>query len=465
MFYTGDDDSLANMPMCYEGFAQGGANLVGPEGNQVRVDYTLIPNVHTWRWNEFDRNLHQFFVDQGLQSLGIYGASDGFGNEDEEMPPGRPCWYLNTRCAIVLQPFAWNRTRLIEDSQTNFKQQILRGSLASYITEVPDLLGQVPPYQRNERHVPRVFDGYVKANAGALSASVQQTVTAVLSKAACGGCHLMPIYGLHANYPGTWTLNTLVRTIVMLKGVLGVVDGPVVLFNIRGGYDTDGESNLSCTQILADHAQSAIQITQANDGIFVVRSPGLPTALFHQMAANATLPMLLEGANTANLCLQLGTPFLGVSDNASIPTLDVQGAKGHDALRSLTRFLWGERRATDEQVYEVACAMVDIMDSAGTLRRYFRRLHEMVRAPEGNQLAFALSELGRRIAQRGPPLPALPQPPPQPPQPLVLRLRLRPPESQQAPPVPKVFTCPRCKKFARMGPGTCWKCGVALEPG
>ncbi len=329
VFHAENDESLGNMRICYDGFQDGGIDVVGPTGNRVKIDYVPIPGVHDWPMMQTAQRTRDFFVAQGVeQPLGIYGASDGFGNEEEALDPQlHPSWQINTRCSIVLQPFAWNQMRMVEDYTARYARQILRRSLASYITEVPDVLAGLPPY-RNEGHVLRAFQAYVRANAGSLSAAASETVAATLAKAASGGCHLLPIYGLHANCPGDWTLNTLVRAVDALKNVAGAIDGPVILFNIRGRYDTDVESNTLCTPLLADNGPTAAAITAARDGIFVVRSPGLSTALFQQMAANATLPMVLEGANTANLCLQIGTPFLALSNNASIPTLDVERARG-----------------------------------------------------------------------------------------------------------------------------------------
>lgn len=358
--------------------------------------------------------------------------------------------------------------RMVTDRTGGYREQILRRTLASYITEVPDVLAGLPPY-RNERHVLRAFQAYVEANAGTLSAAAQATVAAVLAKAASGGCHLMPLYGLHANSPGDWTLNTLVRAVHVLKNVLGLIDGPVVLFNIAGRYNTVHEANNLCTPLLADHGHTAAQITGAADGIFVIKSPGMLTPLFQQMPANATLPMLLEGANTANLCLQLGLPYLALSDNPSIPTLDVEGARGHVTLRRLANseqggggddhFLWGAHRATNEQVERVATAIINIVDDNGVLRRYFQRLHQLVRGRANNQIAIALASLERRIQARGPALVV----PPAPAQPIRFVFGRQEP-AQPPPGPPKIFKCPRCRSFASLGPGDCWKCGATLAP-
>jgi hypothetical protein len=459
-------DSQTNMPRCYEGFAPGGSSIevTGPAGNRVRITYEALPGIHAMGQYAGMTETRRLCGLRPAASLGLFGASDGFGMDGDALPlhphaDERPAARLNTRCSIVLQPFGWGMMKMIEDSASNWRQAILRlrdAPVASYIMEIPNLVTRLPPYQRNRPQVARIFREYVAANAGGLNGTVQSTVAAVLSKAACGDCHLMPLYGLHANTPGDWTLNLFVRAVRDLR-TLGVLDGPVVLFNILGRYDTDGESNGLCTPLRADHMATAQAITQAADGIFVVRAPGLPTALFHQMAANATLPMLLEGANTAALCLQLGTPFFATSNNASIPEIDEGGRRGRAALVSLTRFVWGANRASDEQVAEIVAAIMDSVTPGSDLFRFLRRAHELSRAPDGDQLAVALALLERRIQARGP---ALALPPDPPPAPLHLVLRLRPPEPER----PRVYKCPTCRNFASMGPGTCWKCGVPLRP-
>ena len=35
---------------------------------------------------------------------------------------------------------------------------------------------------------------------------------------------------------------------------------------------------------------------------------------------------------------------------------------------------------------------------------------------------------------------------------------------KEPPAPPSVYTCPRCRKFSRIGPGSCWKCGCVLVP-
>lgn len=454
VIHAADQDSLANMPLCYDRFADGGLDVVGPLGNRVRINYVRMGNIHELPLMEAFAATEEFFAGRGRAVLGIFGASDGHGTEEDELPFNSPAESLNTRCAVVLQPFAWNQMRMVEDTDSGYREQILKHSLASYITEVPDLLARLPPYQRDERRALSAFQAYVNENPGSLDDACASTVAQTLAKTACGGCYLLPVYGLHANYPGTWTINGLTRAIQMLRKS-GVLDGPVVIFNIRGGYDPEEETRGRCTYLRAGEGGASRTIAEAVDGIFVVRSPGLPTALFQQMAANATLPMLLEGANTANLCFQLGTPFLGVSDNASIPPLDEHGARGHTQLRALTRFLWGARRASDEEVVKLAEAIRDAVTPDTELSRYFRRLHEQVRAPEGDQLAFALALLDRQIRQHGPPLPEI--------EPVALeQVPLRAPVDVPVKPTSNVYVCPRCRKFASVGPGSCWKCGVAL---
>lgn len=460
VIHGSDPDSLINMPMCYEQFAQGWVDIVGPAGNQVRVNYVNIGNVHLLGLMEAFTAISEFFQGRARAMLGVYGASDGHGTENDGLPWNSPAEALNTRCAIVLQPFAWNQMRMVEDadSQPPYSEQILARSLASYITEVPDPIAQLPPYQRGEPQIARAFQAYVSANRGNLDAAVVGSVAAALTQAVCGRCHLMPLYGLHANNPGDWTLNALVRAIRALRES-GALEGPVIIFNIRGNYDPDLESRRWCTPLAADHGRTAQELLEPLDRILVVRAPGLPTALFQQLASRATLPMLLEGANTANLCFQLGVPFLALSDNASIPTLDEEGARGHTALRSLTTFLWGRQRATDQQVTELSNVIGDSITSGTALFRYFFRLHQLVRAPAGDQLAFALSRLDQHIEQHGPALPPVaPIVPVQQPVAPALVLRLRAPE----PSGPIIYKCPQCRKFASVSPGTCFKCGTRL---
>lgn len=460
VIYGNDEDSLRNMPLCYEQFERGGVDVVGPAGNRVRVEYVCLRDVHRLGLMNALQATQQFFQNRGRAMLGVYGASDGYGAEDDGLPWSSPAAGLNTRFAIVLQPFAWNQVRMVEDAATDYREQILKKSLASYIIDVPDPVAQLPPYQRSEPQIARAFQTFVTANGGTVDATVLRTVAAALSQAVCGRCHLMPVYGLHANYPGERTLNTLVRAVHALRK-RGAIEGPVVIFNIRGNYDLDLESRRWSTPLAANGARAAEEITEPLDRILVVRSPGLPTALFQQLASRATLPMLLEGANTTNLCLQLGVPFLAVSNNASIPTLDEDGARGHVALRALTEFLWGKQRATDEQVEELADVIRDSITPETELFKYFFRLHQLVRAPEGDQLAFALAKLDERLERRGEHLPDVaPLVPVQQavasPEVLTLRLRAREPSDSV------VYTCPSCRKFGRVSPGTCPRCGARL---
>lgn len=456
VIHLGDNDSLTNMPLCYDQFAAGGLDVTGPAGNQVRINYVQMGNIHLLGLMQGIQATRQFFQMRPRAMLGVYGASDGHGTENDALPLTSPANDLNTRCAAVLQPFAWNQMRMVEDRDGHYREQILRHSLASYVIEVPDLIARLPRYQRDQTRLLRVFQAYCTANAGATAPAVVATVAAALAKVASGGAYLLPVYGLHANYPGTWTLNSLVRAVRGLR-TMGVLDGPVIIFNIRGGYDPDMETSGLCTPLRADQLRTERDLLDAVDGVFVVRAPGLPTALFQQLAANATLPMLLEGANTANLCFQLGTPFLAVSNNASIPTLDEDDARGHVALRALTAFLWGANRASDDQIDQLIIAIADALTPSSELARYFLRLHQIVRAPDGDQLAFALARLERNIRLHGPALPVVP------PIAAPIRiLRLRPPP-EPPPPRTQIFRCPSCRGFASSGPGTCLRCGTRLQ--
>lgn len=472
-------ETQANMPRCYEHFGWGGSGFetVGPAGNRVQIVYEPLLRVPPLAVEPGVAQLHRMGYYTGIAEtrrlcelrprmpLGIWGASDGFGMDGEAasaLEAERPAPRINTRCAIVLQPFGWRMMKMIEDRDAGVRQAILglnQSPLASYITEVRDLVGEMPHYQRNPPQITRRIGSYVEASAGNLTANVRATVAATLARTASGGCHLMPVYGLHANCHGPHTLDLLVRSLGELR-TMAMLDGPIVIFNILGSYDVTDLGTLAlCTHLQADGAGTAAAITAAADGIYIVRAPGLPTALFQQMAAQATLPMLLEGANTAALCLQLGTPFLAVSDNDSIPDIGRYG-QGRAILTSLTRFIWGRHPATPPQIAELTSALVESFDPQSDLSRFFREAHRMSRAPDSDQLAVALALLERSVRARGP---ALVAPAPVPAPPTVLRLRLRPPAPVDG--EPTVYTCPRCKKFASLIRRTCWRCDVWLEAG
>jgi hypothetical protein len=471
-----DADSMRNMRLCYRDFDAGGYDAEGPRGNRARVDYVALPNTEHLGFFQGLGVIQQFFNQRGLQTLGIYGAADGYGDEHEEeeeengleeqdglhgldrldaLPTGGPAQTMNTRCSVVLQPFAWPRIRLVEDRNSTgglWREQILADTLASHIIDVPDMVAALPPYQRHSERLRRTVEAYATANQGNTADGVLRTLVAVLAKVLSGGCHLLPVYGLHTN-TGELAMNTVVRAVKVLRD-REFIDGPVIIYNILGRHDADAESVLVCgrAQLLASDGATPTAITNAVDGIYVVRSEGLSNPLFQQLAANATLPMLLEGANTANLCLQLGTPFLALSDNDSIPVLEGRGAGGRAALQGIAPTLWGAQRASDDQIARVADAIRDALTADTVLHTYFDRLHQIVRAPESDQLAFALATLQRRIQAAGPPLPVVPV------QPL-------PPAAVQAPlpPPATVYKCANCKNFASLSPGSCWKCSRRLE--
>lgn len=459
VIHATDPDSMVNMPLCYDGFAAGYVDKTGPIGNKVRVEYVKLPKIHEMQMMAAMGALKKFFQQRTRLPLGIFGAADGYGNESDGLPFTSPAQDLNTRCSIVLQPFAWNRIRMIEDLDTGFKEQILQGSLSSYIIEVPDWIKRIPPYQWDARRIGLLYKRCVGEYSSRLTSVEVGTVSTTLAKAIRGNCYLMPVYGLHANYPGRNTINTLVRSVHKMQADK-VLDKLVVIFNIRGGYDADVESLKMCKHLKANATPTAKVIEQADSGIIVIRSAGLPSALFQQMAAHASLPMLLEGANTANLCLQVGTPYLAFSDNASIPTLNEEGAKGHVILRSIAKFLWGKKRATGKQIFELCSAIYSAVKPGYPLYNYFQRLHKIVRAPGGDQLSFALSRIYEQAQQTGKPIESPPVKDSLKAVPITSTKKASPKQKGAS----SIYKCPRCKNFAKVGPGTCWRCGVRLLP-
>jgi len=138
-----------------------------------------------------------------------------------------------------------------------------------------------------------------------------------------------------------------------------------------------------------------MNITGSDNIIFIDIVSGIPRDWFSMIMDHSTLPIVYEGANTANLAHQLGRPFLALRPDVTTPYVEIQGfEKGKERLEDASKALAGRNtEITNETPRIVANVLIELENPSSDVARYVAAVHERASSPEADQLLMAIHRL------------------------------------------------------------------------
>jgi len=290
-----DGGAASKLPKVLPGFLERG----GPV-QRLELDGKPVVCVHQEYFAK-----HPPKPDAGLL-IGLVGACDrdGTGWLDK----------LSVDSAVVLQPFDWGteEDRTIE-VRGRRSEPLMLPSSSTYIYDVAGvdgLGGRRAAIQAFVAHQARL-DPSFRDRAPAM--------TAMLQGVQSGGLDLMPVYGLHQSgfhsdeIDPRVSLNNLIGGVRHAQRAEGAAAKPAVLCVIGDVDDALPPLDPKIKAIRADAPDAAKMIAELRaDETLVLYAGRLPQGVFRQSCKLATLPTIMEGANTANLMQMLGKPYLSV---------------------------------------------------------------------------------------------------------------------------------------------------------
>ncbi len=250
------------------------------------------------------------------RAIGLVAASD-----HDEQSFGRN---LGTRGCVVLQPYDWPGERRLEIAGKKVELDLPGAS--TFVYEITDPLAGV------EKLLPAQMGALAKFVAEVMSgqppdiARKAEGILALFRGVLSGRVDLMPAYGLHAasvERHRELILHNLEGGVRAFQKNAGAAAKPAVILEI-GPHGVEG---------LSDPGLNTRLRTAKKDEVLTVSAGSIPRPIFELLYKYATLPSVLEGANTSNLVQLLGKPFLSVySAMTGLPKLP--GVEGVERISS-----------------------------------------------------------------------------------------------------------------------------------
>lgn len=285
---------------------------------------------------------------------------------------------FRTQSLLALQPFWWHpSTRFVAVADAPVEPLCL-------------------PHAATYRQEPLALDvparNALLLAAGGLGGAGLQAMRAAV---AAGTLDLMVVYGVHqAHYSSTAVVMRNLAAAVRRGQALGSIQRAVMVVicktSVTAHLPVDaGISTNTCDAGLA----AAVGGLGAGRLLVVQPAGSLPSDAFQALCEASTLPMILEGANTANLMQMLGHPYLSVASKTT-PYLKVptDGADGHLRLAALERLL-NESPLDVAGQTELGTYFGAARQPAAVLDGYFPKLQAYVRATARDQVLLGLYKL------------------------------------------------------------------------
>ena len=236
---------------------------------------------------------------------------------------------MKTACGIVLQPYAWQggkrclacKQSYKEDGEVIVNQPNLPES-SSYIYDVP------LPENLHYFFVGSAYDNKAVEEKDTIKYKI---IEHILRKTSKGEIELMVLYGIHQ--VGFEKDNVLVNIQGGVQQAELALPSVLLLF----GPDYLKPRAEGILYSIADITTKTIDkfVNPENRGRQMTILGGqVIQPVFHLACKLSTLPMVFEGANTANLAYMLEKPFISVKDTAT-PLPSVNKATGKKMLKEL----------------------------------------------------------------------------------------------------------------------------------
>jgi hypothetical protein len=245
------------------------------------------------------------------------------------------------------------------------------------------------------------------------------TLARIFGELHYGTIDMMPIYGLHHLKTAGTQSDDLIRNIC--GGIHHAQHGgmprkPVVLAVI-GNHATELEvfdpnqwvSSDNPNHILFGNNAGTPDLLKnlaiaGGSDICLVYVGAVQVALFEQLFRLSTLPPIVEGANSANICQSLADkPYLHMDLSGTDFPPPLQPDLGHQSARNLSL---GLMRNDFDSRHDVrgnyGRFILDSRDSESSVRRYFKAVHQDVES--GNQVIDVLYPIAQEL-KFGPPEP------------------------------------------------------------
>lgn len=289
---------------------------------------------------------------------------------------------FKTQSLLALQPFWWHpSTRFVAVADEDVEPLCL-------------------PHAASYRQEPLALDGPARnqlltAAGGAGGPGLQAIRVAVKA----GTLDLMVVYGVHqAHYSSTAVVMRNLTLAVRRGQALGSIQRAVMLVicktDVLALLPVDaGITTNTCDAGLA----GAVAGLEAGRLLVVQPAGALPSDAFQALCEDSTLPMILEGANTANLMMMLGHPYLSVASKTT-PYLDVptDGSDGHLRLAELEGLL-NATPLDQDGATELGTYFGDARQPGTVLDGYFAKLQTYVRGTPRDQVMLGLYKLAKAL--------------------------------------------------------------------
>lgn len=236
---------------------------------------------------------------------------------------------------------------------------------------------------------------------------VEKNILQLANLIKAGQVDLWAVYGLH--YADAVTLipikdgNSITSGLVKSAAVYQRKRGkPLVIVNLSNQKDDHTKFIRQNEGALGSHVKLSYgEMTKpmqfkaggSNNVIFVDMVSGVPKDWFSFIVDHATLPVVYEGANTANLAHQLGKSFLSIRPGGDTAYVEIPGfEKGRERLIKAGEALAkpGNKVKPESIVPQV---LSEMSDPKSDVAKYVKQVLEHASKPESDQVLMALSKL------------------------------------------------------------------------
>ena len=237
-----------------------------------------------------------------------------------------------------------------------------------------------------------------------ISPLVRQNILRIAELVQSGEIDVWPSYGLHfMDSVGQPEQSRNIATNMMLAASEYQVERssprPMIIVNLSGRnpIHTEGLSQAQATAsqdgVNLERAEIVTPLSldlQPMDVIFLDVG-ALPRDWFSLLMGHGTMPIMYEGANTANLAHQLDQPFMSIRPEGTTPYVELPGFDvGRRQLERAGRLLSRESPAA---VRELRLVLQAIDDPTSPISLYIREVLRRAHEPEADQLLMALFRL------------------------------------------------------------------------
>ena len=213
----------------------------------------------------------------------------------------------NSQGCLVITPYHWS----LDDNSITYLKETGITQQALHMPEENHL-------PVNETKLARTKDIADMFQAHGSMAQYWQTL---IQQAEQGSIHFSTVYGLHDG--GKYLFQSYIKAVDNLKQYK-----PSVIFitnNLKQSDITHFTQDLYHPGIHIHTTMPSVLSKEQTEqqpepGIHLLFHGGLPKPVFEKMVSVSNLPVILEGANTAELAQSLGKPYLGIQRTENMPS-------------------------------------------------------------------------------------------------------------------------------------------------